>query len=241
MALAQTDVVPASTLYKQSASGIDGVLRACSMNVMSLSLQLCGLILQRCDTAPLSATNTCSLAGALSAYAKFCIGVCESRNNLASSSSLLQARIFVPPPSALAAEEDGVELNFRGLLERFLGMAHTMYWFMNSLPIEEVDWNSFMQVSVKTARKIESCLSSQTETVAMASELVTPHGSFDQDDSPGTKTPPDRVDTLNEVDWSPISHNRDGRNSSLSVSTVTIGKWIGNTKFVDGESLEAYI
>jgi hypothetical protein len=153
----------------------------------------------------------------------------------------LQARIFVPPPSALAAEEDGVELNFRGLLERFLGMAHTMYGFMNSLPIEEVDWNSFMQVSVKTARKIESCLSSQTETVAMASELVTPHGSFDQDDSPGTKTPPDRVDTLNEVDWIPISHNRDGRNSSLSVSTVTIGKWIGNTKFVDGESLEAYI
>ena len=57
MALAQTDVVPASTLYKQSASGIDGVLRVSSMNVMSLLLQLCGLILQRCHTAPLSATN----------------------------------------------------------------------------------------------------------------------------------------------------------------------------------------
>jgi hypothetical protein len=109
---------------------------------------------------------------------------------------------FVPPilhngrPTS-GARRSAPRSAAEGVLHYLLGTTQTMAALMPSLPIEAMDWNSFREVLTNTAsklrklerclklRKLERCLSSQAETVAPP--VVTPTGSFDQNDSSGAK------------------------------------------------------
>ena len=99
------------------------------------------------------------------------------------------------------------------------------------------------QTEVKTVRTFESCLSSQTETVATASALVTPAASFDQDHSSGAKMLQDQGNpfmpaalhgVVGRNIWSPIPHRHKDGSSPLSFSTLQVGEWIGTTDIREG-------
>ena len=270
MVQSPTDVQLVPKLHNQSQSGINEILRASCKRAMRHLVHLSLQILQCYVTGRMPAKIIRTVAGALVANAKFCFGVCEPRalsfearssSFEASSSSSLEARL-VPDPTKLelesdnprekvednrerlwtSAEKDEVERIFRGLLEYFIRTAQTMSGFMKSIPIEEVDWYSFMQVCVETARTFESCLSSQTETVATAAALVTPAASFDQDHSSGAEMLPDQGNSFMPAalhgdvgrNISPIPHRHKDGSSPLSFSMAQVGTWIGTADFREG-------